>query len=185
MGDQAVLPPLVEPTLSAGDVLLRPWTERDVDVVLAAGRDELVTRYRYSLPRTTTAASTWLEATRTERLAGTRLELALTECGKPLGSVSIAEIAHGNAEIRYWLLHQGQGRGLATTAVRLLTTYAFHTLGLAHLTALIEPENEASAVLLQRCGFLEEGRLRRHFTNHDGDRVDGLIFGLLPEDLPK
>lgn len=183
MGHDAVPPPLLEPTLSTGDVLLRPWSEEDLGVVLAAGRDEVVTRYRYSLPRTADTASAWLEAIRTERLAGTRLELLVAEHGLPLGSVSIAEIAHGNAEVRYWLLPEGQGRGLATTAVGLLAGFAFHTLGLARLTALIEPENKSSAGLLKRCGFLQEGRLRRHFINREGDRVDGLIFGLLPEDL--
>lgn len=169
--------------MSDGEVLLRPWDEQDFDVVLAAGLDRLISQYRYSLPRTAESARTWITATRTERLAGTRLELAITERGAPVGSVALAEIAHGNAMVRYWLLPEGRGRGLASRAVRLLAGWAFWTLGLGRLAAFTELDNEASGGVLDRCGFVVEGRLRRHITSHDGNRVDTLIYGLLPEDL--
>lgn len=175
--------PLPEPVLSEGGLVLRAWDEPDVRVVLAAGLDELISRYRYSLPRTADAARSWIAATRAQRLAGERLELAITERGTPVGSVALAEIAHGNAMVRYWLLPQARRCGLATGAVRLLAGWAFSTLGLGRLAALVELENRASAAVLERCGFVEEGRLRRHTTGRDGERVDTLLFGLLPEDL--
>jgi RimJ/RimL family protein N-acetyltransferase len=163
--------------------VLRPWEYRDADVVLAAGLDRLISRYRYSLPRSADRARTWITATKAERRAGTRLELAVTEGGTPLGSVALAEIAHGNAMVRYWLLPDGRGRGLASRAVRLLAGWAFSNLSLGRLAAFIEPMNQASVAVLERCGFIEEGRLRQHMTTHDGTRVDTLLYGLLPEDL--
>lgn len=175
--------PLPEPALSDGAVLLRPWEAQEFEVVLAAGLDRLISRYRYSLPRTADSARTWITATRAERLAGTRLELAVTEARAPVGSVSLTEIAHGNAFVRYWLLPEGRGHGLASRAVRLLAEWAFTALGLSRMAALIEPDNQASGAVLERCGFVAEGRLRRHITSHDGNRVDALFYGLLPEDL--
>jgi hypothetical protein len=86
---------LPEPALSDGGVALRAWEDEDVLVVLAAGVDELISRYRYSLPRTADAARSWIAATETQRLVGERLELAITEHGTPVGSVSLAEIAGG------------------------------------------------------------------------------------------
>lgn len=181
VGDHVIPLSVSEPARSEGALVLRAWERRDAEVVLAAGLDGLISRFRYSLPRTADAVPTWLAATRQERLAGTRLELAITEHGTPVGSVALVEIAHGNAEVRYWLLPPGRGRGLASTALRLLAGWAFSTLRLGRLAAFIEPESLASAAVLRRCGFVEEGRLRRQSTNHAGDRVDTLLYGLFPE----
>lgn len=183
MARDAIPLPLPEPALSDGGLVLRAWAEQDVPVVLAAGLEELISRYRYSLPRTAEAAHRWITATETQRQAGDRLELAITEHSTPVGSVALAEVTHGNAMVRYWLLPEARGRGLASRAVSLLAGWAFSTLALGRLAALIELENHASRAVLERCGFVEEGRLRRHTTGHDGTRVDALLFGLLPEDL--
>jgi len=183
VGNDVIPLPVPEPALSDDGLLLRPWNERDVEVVLAAGLDGLISRYRYSLPRTTDAARTWITAATAERLAGTRLELAITEDGTPAGSVALAEIAHGNAMVRYWLLPKARGRGLASRAVRLLANWSFSRLDLGRLAAFIELENRASEAVLERCGFVKEGRLRRHIVGPDGKRVDTMLYGLLPEDL--
>jgi RimJ/RimL family protein N-acetyltransferase len=154
VGDDAIALPLPEPALLDAAVVLRAWDERDVDVVLSDGLDGLISRYRYSLPGTADAARRWITTTETQRLAGQRLELAITEQGTPVGSVALAEIAHGNATVRYWLLPEGRGRGLATRAVRLLAGRAFTTLGIERLAAFVEPENCASGAVLGRCGFV-------------------------------
>ena len=43
--------------------------------------------------------------------------------------------------------------------------------------------NDVTAAVLERCGFVQEGRLRQHMTGHDGTRVDTLLYGLLPDEL--
>jgi ribosomal-protein-alanine N-acetyltransferase len=83
--------------------------------------------------------------------------------------------------LRYWLLPESRGRGLATSAARLLIAWAFSTLRLGRLAAFIEPGNSASQAVLERCGFVQEGLLRRYMTGHNGNRVDTLIYGLLPD----
>ena len=95
---------LPKPALSVDGLLLRAWDHGDARVVLTAGDDELVSRYRYSLPHTAEDAQRWITKTHTDRLAGVRLELAIVERGAPVGSVALAEIADGNAMVRYWLL---------------------------------------------------------------------------------
>ncbi len=152
-------------------------------MLLAAGRDPLISRYRYSLPHTPDAADEWIAWTETDREKDRRLELALAVDGVPVGSVSLTDFKHGNAMVRYWLLPAGRGRGLATTAVRLLAGWAFSTLGIGRLAALVETDNTASEAVLERCGFVGEGRLRQHMPDHDGNRVDTLLYGLLPADL--
>jgi ribosomal-protein-alanine N-acetyltransferase len=162
---------------------LRQWREQDVAVLLAAGQDPLISRYRYSLPRTPEAAQHWVALTETDRNQCTRLELAIEERGTPVGSVSLTDFEYGNAMVRYWLLPEGRGRGLATQAVGLLATWAFATLTIGRLAAFVEIENVASLAVLERVGFVCEGRLRQHMTDHDGNRVDTLLCSLLPADL--
>jgi RimJ/RimL family protein N-acetyltransferase len=176
---------LPDPPLSERTLLLRPWAERDVAAVQAAGRDALVARYRYSLPRSLDEARAWLAATERDRQLGTRLELAITEAGIPLGSISLTDLVHGSAMVRYWLLPAGRGRGLATTAVRLLCDWAFSTLNVGRVGALFEVDNHPSQAVAERCSFVREGVLRRHMTTRDGQRVDTVIYGLLPDDLAR
>jgi RimJ/RimL family protein N-acetyltransferase len=172
-----------EPPLAGGEIVLRPWDRRDADLALAAGSDPLIARYRYSLPRTGGAARQWIAATEAERIAGTRIELAITRDEVPVGSVALAEIAHHNAMVRFWLLPHARGRGFASGAVSLLADWAFSRLDIGRLAAVIEVDNDSSQSVVKRCGFVEEGRLRRHMVGHDGQRVDTLLYGLLPEDL--
>jgi RimJ/RimL family protein N-acetyltransferase len=175
--------PLPIPLPATTTPLLRPWREHDVAVLLAAGDDPLISRYRYSLPRTLEAAYQWVALTETDRNRGTRLELAIEESGIPVGSVSLTDCEHGNAMVRYWLLPEGRGRGVATTAVGLLATWGFTRLAIGRLAAFVEVDNGASWAVLERAGFVREGRLRQHMADHDGNRVDTFVYSLLPADL--
>lgn len=175
--------PLPDPPLRDQRVELRAWRATDVEAVLAAGRDPSITRYRYSLPHTPSAAAAWLEQIDAERASDSRLELAITERAMIVGSVSLCDLEYGNGMLRYWLLPSGRGRGLATRAVRLLAAWVFRALPVERLAAYVEPDNDASAAVLERAGFVREGRLRRHMLGRDGARVDSLLYGLLPGDL--
>jgi hypothetical protein len=77
--------PLPLPLPAPTTPLLRPWQEQDAAVLLAAGHDPLISRYRYSLLRAPKAAQQWVALTETDRDRGTRLELAVQESGMPLG----------------------------------------------------------------------------------------------------
>lgn len=66
------------------------------------------------------------------------------------------------SEVSLYLAPDQQGKGYGTDALQTLTGYAFTILNLHKLTAEIYSFNEASLNLFQKCGFTEEGRLRRH-----------------------
>lgn len=175
--------PVPDPPLTQARLCLRPWHPADLAEAVAAGNDPLISRYRYSLPNNERAAHEWIAACETDRVAGARLELAIANPGTCVGSVSLTDFEHGNAMVRYWLLPQVRGQGLATAALRLLSSWAFTHLELGRLAAYVEAENRASCAVLERCGFVQEGRLRRHMTGREGTRVDSLLYGLLPNEL--
>ena len=55
--------------------------------------------------------------------------------------------------VGYWLLPAGRGRGLATSAVRLISSWARRELGIADLRITTEPDNAASLRVAERSGF--------------------------------
>jgi RimJ/RimL family protein N-acetyltransferase len=179
--------PLPYPALGNELVTLRPWTAGDVAALLAAGRDPVVTRFRYSLPVDPAQARAWLHSKEQRRQQGVGIELAIAGPGGglPLGSISLWEIKRRQrtAMISYWLGAEGRGGGLASAAVRLVAGWAFAELALARLGVLIEPDNHASHRLAERCGFVREGRLRSYGEGRDGRRVDTVVYGLLPGEL--
>ncbi len=177
--------PLPNPHLTDGTVSLRPWDPADLPALRAAAADHEIQRFRYSLPTSDAEAERWLGQLEPDRLTGERLELAIAVCGShdAVGSISLTDIEHGQAMIRYWLLPDARGRGSAAGAVRLLAGWAIDVLALMHIVLLIEPDNESSWRLAERCGFVREARLRSYFKTSAGDRRDLLVYGLLPGEL--
>ena len=82
------------------------------------------------------------------------------------------------AEVGYWLAKPYWGRGIMTAVVQRLCRHAFEEFGLAKITAHVFPLNQASARVLEKCGFQEEGFLRKHFLK-DGRFIDARLFALL------
>jgi RimJ/RimL family protein N-acetyltransferase len=84
------------------------------------------------------------------------------------------------AEVAYWLAKPYWGRGIMTAVVRRLCWLAFEEFELVKVTAHIFSDNPASARVLEKCGFREEGYLRKHYLK-DGRFIDAKPFALLKE----
>lgn len=97
------------------------------------------------------------------------------------GGVSLYDInlEHARAATGYWLAPQARGRGVVSTAVRLLAQWGFTKLRLARIELTCGPDNDASQRVAARCGFIRECVLRSHMA-FKGARRDTVIFSLLP-----
>lgn len=62
--------------------------------------------------------------------------------------------------------------------VQRLCQHAFDEFGLMKITAHVFTGNPASARVLMKCGFQQEGLLRKQFVK-DGQFLDAMLFGLL------
>jgi RimJ/RimL family protein N-acetyltransferase len=82
------------------------------------------------------------------------------------------------AEVGYWLAKPFWGRGIMTAVVRRVCQHAFEEFGLAKIIAHVASHNPASARVLEKCGFQQEGFLRKHFLK-DGQFLDARLFALL------
>jgi ribosomal-protein-alanine N-acetyltransferase len=99
-----------------------------------------------------------------EELRGIRWGIELKENGQLIGTAGFHAWVHSyqRAEIGYELDQVYQGRGLAREALTAAIDYAFGTMGINRIGALVYPENENSARLLERLGFELEGLLKQY-----------------------
>ena len=100
--------------------------------------------------------------------------------GEPIGTVAVMNPSWsmGYAEIGYMLCESKQSRGFGTRAVALLVDKLFTETDLHRIYAMIAPDNTASIRLVERLGFMREGRMREHYLIQ-GRRVDEVVYGLL------
>jgi RimJ/RimL family protein N-acetyltransferase len=75
-----------------------------------------------------------------------------------------------------------RGRGVADRAVRLVQRHLLRELGFHRLQLEVYAFNERAIAHAERTGFVREG-VRRTAYWRDGRWVDGVLFGLVEEDL--
>jgi RimJ/RimL family protein N-acetyltransferase len=75
-----------------------------------------------------------------------------------------------------------RGRRLADRAARLLQRHLLFELGYHRLQLEIYAFNERAVAHAERAGFVREGVRRKAYSRH-GDWIDGVLFGLVREDL--
>lgn len=176
------------PCLEGTRVRLRPVRDGDGDVDALYGifSDPCVMRWWSRPPmQSREEAATFAESIR-EAFAQRSLFnwiLADRESDACIGTTTLYgfEPRHMRAEIGYALAQAHWGRGLAREAVTLALDFGFHQLHLNRIAADVAPGNDASSRLLERLGFLHEGRLRASF-NTQQELQDSLIYGLLAEE---
>jgi ribosomal-protein-alanine N-acetyltransferase len=70
-----------------------------------------------------------------------------------------------------------RGRGIATRALRLVTDWAFSSLGVTRIELTTDPENVPSQRVAERVGFRNEGVRERAIVIKGAVR-DSVVFGL-------
>lgn len=98
-----------------------------------------------------------------------------------VGAVRLFHVRRGVAQsgsIGYWVGQSFARQGLMSDAVQTLIRFAFKGLGLHRLEAACMPQNAASAALLLKCGFSEEGYAPAYLKINGGWR-DHRLFGMV------
>ena len=87
-------------------------------------------------------------------------------------------------ELGYTINPQFQRKGFATEAIKMLLQHLFQAQKVHKAIAQVDPRNEASLKLLERLGFVLEGKFRQHFYDDIDQRwVDEWQYGLLKTDF--
>ena len=91
-----------------------------------------------------------------------------------------ADVQRFTAEIGYWVAEEFWGRGIATQALEALTRYAIATHKLQRVCATPYQWSTASCRVLEKAGFLLEGRMRSSAFK-DGQVIDQLLYAYTVE----
>jgi RimJ/RimL family protein N-acetyltransferase len=168
--------------LRDGDLVLRAWTEDDVDAMVTGCNDPDVAYWIPTIPHPYTEA---------DALAFIRGEvrddhdaMAIELDGAVVGGIGIGLNSSGfRGRIGYWVAASSRGRGVCTRALRLLSRHAVDKLGLQRVDLITDPANVASQRVAEKVGFRREGVLRAHLRHPDGRIRDSVMFSLLPGEL--
>jgi RimJ/RimL family protein N-acetyltransferase len=157
----------------------------DRDALLGYLSDREIYANLLSIPHTSRAtdAPNWSDATeQAAKLIGQDVHWAIRdETGALIGGVGLKGLQSDHphrAEIGYWLARPFWNRGIMTSVVRAVCDNAFDVLGLVKITAHVFSFNNASARVLEKCGFVQEGFCPKHFEM-DGEFIDVKWFGLV------
>jgi RimJ/RimL family protein N-acetyltransferase len=165
-------------------IRLEPLSEAHLQPLADLVHDPGVQRFtRIPVPVPLGFERTWLSLYEEGRREGTREAFAIVEDDEVVG-VAVApqiDVDAQTAELGYVVAPAARGRGVATEALRLLTDWAFFTLGALRLELLIGSENVASKRVAERCGYIREGVLRSLYLK-PGVREDTELWSRLPSD---
>jgi RimJ/RimL family protein N-acetyltransferase len=109
-------------------------------------------------------------------LAGRDAAVFLAEAdGQLIGHLTV-HLQHGVAELGMLVAGDWRGKGVGSAFMRAGMEWAGQAG--AHKVALqVWPHNVGARRLYERFGFVEEGRLRRHWRRHDGSLWDSIVMG--------
>ena len=169
--------------IPAGGWVLRPWREGDEPALAKYANNRNIwinLEDVFPHPYTMEDAAVWVQLQKDRDLP---TNLAIADADEAIGAIGLrlqGDVYRRTAEVGYWLGEPFWGQGIATHALQAFTEYAFATFDLVRLQAFVKEWNQASARVLEKCGFALAGRLRKNVTK-DGKTVDQILYALVRE----
>jgi ribosomal-protein-alanine N-acetyltransferase len=160
---------------------VRSWKVSDIDSLTASANNRKIwmnLRDAFPYPYTSRDAREFIRAVR-QRAPETTFAIAVGD--RAVGSIGFvlhSDVERVSAEIGYWLAESCWGRGIVTEALSAVTQYAIETHGLTRIFAVPFAWNTASCRVLEKAGYVLEGRLR-HSAIKDGTLTDQLQYAFI------
>jgi [ribosomal protein S5]-alanine N-acetyltransferase len=168
--------------LDLGEQAIRNYREEDLQQLIRQADDHAVWQNLTDMfphPYTADKGRDWIKHATSQE---PRTNFAIVDnVDHVIGGIGLElerDIYRVSAEIGYWLGREWWGQGIATRAVRAMTDWAFNTFTLERIQAGIFETNPASGRVLEKAGYLLEGRLRRKVIK-EGRVRDLLMYARL------
>jgi RimJ/RimL family protein N-acetyltransferase len=172
--------------LSSCDV--RSWETTDLASLVDHANNRKIwmnLRDRFPYPYTRRDGRAFITAVRV-RAPETLFAIAVD--GRAVGGIGFVlheDVERVSAEIGYWLGEAFWGRGIVTEALNATTKYAIEQYALTRIYAVPFAWNAASLRVLEKAGYVLEGRLQRSAIK-DGVVTDQLQYAFIaPADPPR
>ena len=169
--------------IDAGLCTLRPFSNDDIEAIVPLASDPLVAQYladRFPQPYTHEDAMFWIPLRMQDPVHN---HFAIEYRGELAGGIGLdpldAERRHAS-HVGYWLGRKFWGLGLASAACRALTEHAFEDRGFIRLEAYVYAPNVASMRVLEKCGYVREGLMRKAIIKR-GEILDAYMYAKVRE----
>jgi RimJ/RimL family protein N-acetyltransferase len=164
--------------LDCGLCTVREWSAGDRSDLVRVANNRNVWRnltHRFPHPYTEADADSWFA-----RLASTPhpTHWAIEVDGVAAGGIGMEPgegIFAKSAQFGYWLGQPYWGRGITTAAARATSDALLESFDVVRLEAPVFAWNPASMRVLEKCGFVREGVLRRSVYK-DGEIIDAVLY---------
>ena len=171
------------PNLETKRLLLRRVDKNDVNEIFALRSNPETMKYvPRPLAKTTEEALEHIAIIDAKIDSNEGINWAITIKGNPkfIGIIGHYRIKpeHFRAEIGYMLLPEFHGQGIITEAIAKVVDYGFNTMQLHSIEAIIDPDNIASATVLEKNNFVKEAHLKEN-EFYDGRFLDTVIYSLI------
>lgn len=171
-------------TLETERLILRSWTEDDLDDMYAYAKNPNVGPHAGWAPHTDkTISRVILQSFIRKDDVWAIVEKA---CGRAIGSLGLhADSKRSNGRARmigYVLREESWGQGYTTEAVRRVLQCAFEEMDLDLVSICHYPFNQRSRRVIEKCGFRCEGVLRQASTIFDGQIYDDVCYSITREE---
>lgn len=166
-------------------LVLRPFTEADVDDVFAFAAEEAWSRYLDPVvpyPYVRADAEDYVGRC---LVAMDKHPFAIERDGRVIGSLEIRPTSDRPvAELGWSLGTEHWGQGLMTEAVRAALDHAFRDLGMLRCFARADLRNVGSWRVMEKVGMTREALLRQHRVDRRGELFDELWYAILALEWP-
>lgn len=179
--------PTEVPTLSHGLITLRPLAEKDIADIYLSCQDPVIPKFTRVPSEYTMSHAEFFVREKSPSSFIEKRELAFAiDYGngadrKFAGVISFhsMDLPDLVAELGYWIRVDVRGKGVGTTAARILTNFGFESMGFERIEALVDIENVASKKLLSSAGYSLEGILRKKSRRFDGSQIDMAMLSVI------
>jgi len=167
--------------LDCGRCIVRDWSLADKSSLLRLADNRSVWRnltHRFPHPYTDADADSWLVLLATK---ARRTNWAIEVEGLAVGGIGMDPgegVYAKTARFGYWLGEAYWQRGIMTAAVRATAEFIFANSEIVRLEAPVFEWNPPSMRVLEKCGFVREGVLRKS-VEKDGQIIDMVMYALL------
>jgi [ribosomal protein S5]-alanine N-acetyltransferase len=170
-------------TLTSKRLFLRQITDADIEEVFALrSNPELMLYIPRPVAKNKQDALDHIKMIQNmvDKSEGINWAITLKDSPKMIGIIGHYRIKweHFRSEIGYMILPEYQGKGLVTEAVGLMIDYGFQQMKMHSLEAIIDPDNLASAKVLEKNKFVKEGHFKEN-TFFEGKYYDSAVYSLL------
>jgi RimJ/RimL family protein N-acetyltransferase len=167
-------------------IILRPWSISDAtELALLADNRRIADNLRdgFPFPYSLKDAIDWLNIILPENNPPRFFAITIDkQIVGSIGIVSKTDIYRKNFEIGYFISENFWGKGIATKAIKVATSYAFRDFDIVRIYAEPFADNIASRRALEKSGFRLEATLKNYVIKN-GIIKDSCIYSVLREDF--